>query len=180
VFVAHTRTHWSSFLKSYCCDISVCYGLDDRGSRVRFPAVALSLGIKRQGREADHSPPSSAEVKEWVEIYLHSPNTPWRGAELKHRDKFTFAFMRMHFESENCPGQNQGWQNDYVAMARFLLFCRLKCFHIPPPLLSAALASLTAVSAPLHPSIVVSSLSSKCSLGQAEWSYSDCSCFREA
>jgi hypothetical protein len=35
------------------------------------------------GREADHSPPSSAEVKEWVELYLHSPNTPsWRGAEL--------------------------------------------------------------------------------------------------
>jgi hypothetical protein len=32
------------------------------------------------------SPPSSAEVKEWVELYLHSPNTPsWRGAQLKHR-----------------------------------------------------------------------------------------------
>jgi hypothetical protein len=64
------------------------YGLDDRGSGVRFPAVAgnfslnhrvqtgsgahpasmgtrgTSLGIKRPGREADHSPPSSAEVKE--------------------------------------------------------------------------------------------------------------------
>jgi hypothetical protein len=25
---------------------------------------ALSLGVMRQGREADHSPPSSAEVKE--------------------------------------------------------------------------------------------------------------------
>jgi hypothetical protein len=35
------------------------------------------------GREADHSPPSSAEVKEWVELYLHYPNTPsWRGAQL--------------------------------------------------------------------------------------------------
>jgi hypothetical protein len=35
------------------------------------------------GREADHSPPSSAEVKEWVEMYLHSPNTPsWHGAQL--------------------------------------------------------------------------------------------------
>jgi hypothetical protein len=65
------------------------YGLDDRGSRARFPAGAgnFSLhhrfqngsgahpasypmstrdsfpGVKRQGREADHSPPSSAEVK---------------------------------------------------------------------------------------------------------------------
>jgi hypothetical protein len=35
------------------------------------------------GREPDHSPPSSTEVKEWVELYLHSPNTPsWRGAQL--------------------------------------------------------------------------------------------------
>jgi hypothetical protein len=79
--------------------IAVGYGLDDRGSRVRFPAGtgnfsfhtafrpalgptqppiqwvpgAVSLGVKRPGREADHSPPSSAEVKEWVELYLHSP-----------------------------------------------------------------------------------------------------------
>jgi hypothetical protein len=35
------------------------------------------------GREADHSPPSTAEVKECVELYLHSPNTPsWLGAQL--------------------------------------------------------------------------------------------------
>jgi hypothetical protein len=35
------------------------------------------------GCEADHSPPFSAKVKEWVELYLHSPNTPsWPGAPL--------------------------------------------------------------------------------------------------
>jgi hypothetical protein len=34
---------------------------------------ALSLGVERRGREADHSPPSNAEVKECVELYLHSP-----------------------------------------------------------------------------------------------------------
>jgi hypothetical protein len=75
------------------------YGLDDRGSRVRFPAGGgnFSLhhrvqnvsgahpasypmgtrgsfpGVKRPEREADYSPPSSAEVKVCVEIYLHSP-----------------------------------------------------------------------------------------------------------
>jgi hypothetical protein len=64
--------------------------LEDRGSRVRFPAADENfslhhhvqngsgahqafypmdtrgsfLGVKRPGREADHSPPSSAEVKE--------------------------------------------------------------------------------------------------------------------
>jgi hypothetical protein len=62
--------------------IALGYRMDDRGSRVRFPAgagnfflhhrvqppiqgvpEALSLGVKRPGREADHSPPSSAEVK---------------------------------------------------------------------------------------------------------------------
>jgi hypothetical protein len=35
------------------------------------------------GSEADHSPPYSAEVKECVELYLHSPSAPsWRGAQL--------------------------------------------------------------------------------------------------
>jgi hypothetical protein len=53
----------------------------------------LSLGVKRPWREADHSPPPSAEVKECVELLLHSPNTPsWRGAQLKHRDNFTSTF----------------------------------------------------------------------------------------
>jgi hypothetical protein len=50
---------------------------------------ALSLAVERPKREADHSLPSSAEVKERVELYLHSPNTPsWRGAHLKHGDAF--------------------------------------------------------------------------------------------
>jgi hypothetical protein len=84
------------------------YGLDDRGYESRlglriflfttasWPVLgptrhpsqcvpgALSLGVKRLGREADHSPPSTAEVKECVELYLHSPNVPsLRGAQLK-------------------------------------------------------------------------------------------------
>jgi hypothetical protein len=42
---------------------------------------ALSLGVKRPRREADHSLSPSAEAKECVELYLHSPSTPsWRGA----------------------------------------------------------------------------------------------------
>jgi hypothetical protein len=67
----------------------------DWGSRVRFPVGfttasrtalgpgALSQGVKWPGREADRPPPSSAEVKECVELYLHSLNTPsWCGAWL--------------------------------------------------------------------------------------------------
>jgi hypothetical protein len=35
------------------------------------------------GCEADHSPPSGAGVKGWVELYLHCPTAPsWRGAPL--------------------------------------------------------------------------------------------------
>jgi hypothetical protein len=34
---------------------------------------ALSLGVKWPGHEDDHTPPSRAEVKECVELYLYSP-----------------------------------------------------------------------------------------------------------
>jgi hypothetical protein len=49
--------------------------------RIQWVPEALSLGVKRPECEADHSPPSSAEVKECVELYLHSSNvSSWRGA----------------------------------------------------------------------------------------------------
>jgi hypothetical protein len=67
---------------------------------IQWVSGFLSLRVKEKGREADYSPPSSAEVKERVELYLHSPNTPsWHGAQLKHRGNFTvfpylYAFRR--------------------------------------------------------------------------------------
>jgi hypothetical protein len=61
---------------------------------IQWVTGALSLGVKRPGREADHSPPASAEVKNAWSYKIHSPNTPlWRGAQLKHGDKFTFYFF---------------------------------------------------------------------------------------
>jgi hypothetical protein len=51
---------------------------------IQWVPAALSLGVKRPERKANRLPPSSAEVKERVELYLHSPNTPsWRGAQFK-------------------------------------------------------------------------------------------------
>jgi hypothetical protein len=58
---------------------------------------ALSLGIKWLGREVDHSPPSTAEVKKWVELYLHFPNTPsWRGAQLKEALGKLYIFLVLY------------------------------------------------------------------------------------
>jgi hypothetical protein len=66
---------------------------------IQWVLGALSLGIKRPGREADHSPPSSAEIKECVELHLHSPYKPsWRGTQLKHRHNFTFTLPPMNLE----------------------------------------------------------------------------------
>jgi hypothetical protein len=43
---------------------------------------ALFLRVKRPGREVDHSPPFSAEAKEYVGQYLHSSNMySWRSAQ---------------------------------------------------------------------------------------------------
>jgi hypothetical protein len=42
---------------------------------------ALSVGVKRLAREANHSPPTRSEVKECVKLYLHSPNmSSWLGS----------------------------------------------------------------------------------------------------
>jgi hypothetical protein len=85
--------------------IALGYGLDDRGSRVRFPAGAgnfslhrvqngsgahpasyqrvpgaLSLRVERPGREADHSPPCSAKVRMRGAIPPLLSTSSWRGA----------------------------------------------------------------------------------------------------
>jgi hypothetical protein len=90
-------TNWKFRLT--CVGIATGYGMEDRVIGVRFPVRTgnfslrhhiqtgsgahpasyewvpgvLSLGVKRPGREANQSPPSSAEVKEYVGLYLHSP-----------------------------------------------------------------------------------------------------------
>jgi hypothetical protein len=83
------RKSWRYKSRDSSVGIALGYGLDDLGSRVRFPAGAgnfslhhsvqngseahpasypmdtraLTLRAKWSGREADHSPPSGAEVK---------------------------------------------------------------------------------------------------------------------
>jgi hypothetical protein len=77
-------------------DMATGYGLDDQGfntqwglgifhfntmsrlalgptqPRIQWVSEALSPGVKELRHETDHSPPSSAKVKEYMELYLHS------------------------------------------------------------------------------------------------------------
>jgi hypothetical protein len=66
---------------------------------IQWVPGALSLGVKWLGCEADHSSPSSAEVKECVELYLHSPNTPsWRGDQLKKAQGQLYLYLNFLFK----------------------------------------------------------------------------------
>jgi hypothetical protein len=60
---------------------------------IQWVPGALSLGLKWLGNEADHSPPSSAKVKN-VWSYISTPQyffMVW--CLVKHRDNFTFTFI---------------------------------------------------------------------------------------
>jgi hypothetical protein len=77
--------------------IATRYGLDGPGIESRwvrdFPHLSRTVlestsllyngyrvfpGVKQPGRGVDHPPPSSAEVKETVELYVHSTSGPSR------------------------------------------------------------------------------------------------------
>jgi hypothetical protein len=61
---------------------------------IQWVLWAISLEVKWPGREADHSSPSSAEVKECVGLYLLSLSTPsWRGAELSTGTTLPFYLL---------------------------------------------------------------------------------------
>jgi hypothetical protein len=60
---------------------------------IQWVPGALSMGVKQPRREAHHSPPSSDVGQRKSGAIPPLPNTPsWRGAQLKHRDNFTFTF----------------------------------------------------------------------------------------
>jgi hypothetical protein len=61
---------------------------------IQWVPGALTLGIKRPGLEADHSPPSSAEVKNAWSYTSTPPVRLHGGAQLKYRDNFTFTHYR--------------------------------------------------------------------------------------
>jgi hypothetical protein len=98
-FSIHHRVHIGSGACPVSCPIVT------RGS---------SRGVKRPDREADHSPPTSVEIKNAWNYSSAPPNTPsGRGAQLKHRENFTFIIIQ-NLNSQNLriilfsEGKNNG------------------------------------------------------------------------
>jgi hypothetical protein len=77
--LGHKRTS-EFWIQDFLYVNSYKVGLGPTRPPIQWVSASLSLGVKRPAHEADHSPQSSAEVKERVELFLHSPTTPsWRG-----------------------------------------------------------------------------------------------------
>jgi hypothetical protein len=70
--------------KDFSSNLCVQTGSGAHPASCTMGTGVLSLGLKeRPGRDADHSPPSSAEVVNEYELYLLSPQAPpWRVAGL--------------------------------------------------------------------------------------------------
>jgi hypothetical protein len=59
---------------------------------IQWVPGALSSGVKQPGHEADHTPPSSADVKN-ARNYTSTPQyafVAWCSVKKKNRDNFTF------------------------------------------------------------------------------------------
>jgi len=103
--------------------------------------VSISLGVKWPGHEADHSPPSSAEVRECVELYFYSLNTPsWRGAQLKKAQgqlylrlmSFCHAYKSLHALTQNMITYvHSRAHSSILNVRRYIGFCVLWVFSFP-------------------------------------------------
>jgi hypothetical protein len=65
---------------------------------IQWVPEALSLGVKRPGREADHSPPSSAEVKKSGAIPPLRNTSSWRDAWLS-KGTLPYHAMKVYWGS---------------------------------------------------------------------------------
>jgi hypothetical protein len=92
----------------------------DHNCHIQWLPGALSLGVKRPGREADSSPPSSAEVKELVELYLHTLLIRLHGVVLSKAQGRIYLYIFTF----NC----QYWYITHISLPKFSL--RLIYIHV--------------------------------------------------
>jgi hypothetical protein len=92
---------------------------------------ALSLGVKRLGREADPSPPSSAEVKNALS-YTSTPHYVFMAwCLLKHRDNFTFAFTYTTQPNTTCAVGRAFLNREWNVCFIYIFFFIIRWWIIP-------------------------------------------------
>jgi len=97
------------------------------------------LGVKRPGRGVDHPLPSSAEVKERVELYV-LPSL-WDFVTC-YKLKFTFNFTDLQEICDSCDGANDiPADRTFCRPLHALCDMELMCFCNFPELLSASMSS---------------------------------------
>jgi hypothetical protein len=82
---------------------------------IQWVPETLSLGIKQLGREADHSPPSSAEVNAWSCIST-PPYVFIAWCLLKGRDSFTYLSLGLSRRVSFCPKKLDSLRRSCVVM----------------------------------------------------------------
>jgi hypothetical protein len=80
------------------------------------------------------------EVKEWMELYVHSPNTPsWRGAQFKHRDSFTLPLSEYSLPCSQklilcpCPEPDESRPISFQLHFSIVLSCTPRSPKYSPP-----------------------------------------------
>jgi hypothetical protein len=68
---------------------------DELSSSCSIGTWALSLGIKQLGHEADHSPPSSVDIKMCVMITLFQHRSSWRDAKIIRHTHIPYLVCHM-------------------------------------------------------------------------------------
>ena len=81
--------------------------------------IGSFLGVKRPGLNVDHTPTSSAEVKERVELYLYSPSRP--SSPLLERTLIYVYLLRFRPPSKSLFSTENYWRK-YVQAATLLFY----------------------------------------------------------
>jgi hypothetical protein len=125
---------WSGFdsqeeLGIFLFDTMSTPALEPTQPPIQWVPGAISLGVKRPGREANRS--SSVAIKECVELYLHSPNTcSLRGAYLCTETTLAFT-LRIHMHTHKFPIINyfvcRGILNYILVSTMFITHCLHYC-----------------------------------------------------
>ena len=99
-------------------------------------------GLKRPGRDFDHPPPSSAEVKGRVELYLYSTSgLSWPVIGVKFAFSNTYqAVQRPWLEADHSPASSEEVKIEWYSTSTPYAF--MECARTAVPLRLVALAGV--------------------------------------